>query len=611
MSVRRLIGMETEYGIHAPSNPRASHVALSIELVNAYAAAVTEAGGQVAGAEWDYQSESPLVDARGWVLPRSAAHPSQLTDSSEAAESGVSSVGDGEEIAGVGPLAGVSGPDPSPADVAEGAGGAAAGRADVEFQQAGAAGWRGDFFRMREGQPHLLTNLVLSNGARLYVDHAHPEYSAPETVGAKRAVLHDVAGDLVVRRAAERLAAEEGSPQVLLYKNNTDGKSASYGAHENYLVPRELSFDDLVAGLIPFFVTRQILCGAGRVGIGAEHPEPGYQISQRADFFFEEVGLETTIRRPLINTRDEPHADAGRHRRLHVIIGDANMSEYSSWMRVGTTALVLDLIESGRAPQLRLWDPVGALKAISHDPTLQTAVRTNRGEMTALQIQRLYLRAAVSRAAEKSGPKAARHAPDTETAEVLEAWEQLLDDLAEDVDSAADRVDWVAKRQLLESYRRRDGLDWDAPVLAMVDLQYHDIRPEKGLHHRLVRAGRMRRLFTDDAVRWSAGHAPEETRAWLRGQLVAEHPELLAGASWDQILLRPDPASPPERLSMPEPTTGARAEAEPVLLAAKDPRAMISGLRRMLEQVSWHDGGPGSAPSSGPGSSTAASRRTT
>ncbi|MDO5492110.1 MAG: depupylase/deamidase Dop [Nesterenkonia sp.] len=555
MSVRRLIGMETEYGIHAPANPRASHVALSIELVNAYAAAVTEDGGTVAGAEWDYRSESPLVDARGWVLPRSAAHPSQLTDSASALE-------------------GVSGPDAAPADVAV---------EEPEFHPPGTAEWRGDFFTLREGQPRLLTNLVLTNGARFYVDHAHPEYSAPETLGARRAVLYDVAGDLVVRRAAQRLSREEGSPELLLYKNNTDSKSVSYGAHENYLVPRSVSFDALTAGLIPFFVVRQVICGAGRVGIGPTSARPGFQISQRADFFEEQVGLETTVRRPIINTRDEPHADIDRHRRLHVIIGDANMSEYSAWLRVGTTALVLDLIESGTAPEVTLLDPVRALKDVSHDPTLRTRVATDRGPLTALQIHRLYLEAARARADEAAGPEGPGLAPDTETAEVLAAWSNLLDDLEADVSSAADRVDWVAKLGLLESYRRRDGLDWDAPLLGMIDLQYADVRPEKGLYHRLVRAGRMRRLFTDEEVARAAQDPPEETRAWLRGTLVARRPELLAGASWDQILLRPHPDAPITRLALPEPTDGTRAQTEGPVTRAEDPRALIAGLREILE----------------------------
>lgn len=573
MSVRRLIGMETEYGIHAPQNPRASHVALSIELVNAYAAAVTEAGGAVAGTEWDYQSESPLVDARGWVLPRSAAHPSQLTDTEEAvAYASEQEPGQGEVRDALGNL---SGGDPTPADTAE----------RGAFHAPGSRHWRGDFFRLKKDQPQLLMNLVLSNGARFYVDHAHPEYSAPEVVGPKRAVLYDVAGDVVARAAADRLTREEGAPELLLYKNNTDNKSVSYGAHENYLVPRETSFDAVIAGLIPFFVSRQILCGAGRVGIGQTNSTAGYQISQRADFFEEEVGLETTVRRPIINTRDEPHADMHRYRRLHVIIGDANMSEYSAWLRVGTTALVLDLIESGRAPSLRVLEPVGALRAISHDPTLTVTVATDRGEMTALQIQQLYLDAALAHAAEQSGPGGSWSAPDTETAEILEAWQTLLDDLSEDVSLAADRVDWVAKLQLLESYRRRDGLGWDAPLLGMIDLQYADLREEKGLYHKLVRAGRMRRLFTDDQIAWAAQHPPEETRAWLRGELVSRFSDYVAGASWDQVLLRPDAVSPITRIHLDEPLAGTRAQAEEALEQSTDGPGLIARVTTMLDDV--------------------------
>ncbi len=591
MTVRRLIGMETEYGIHAPANPRASHVALSIELVNAYAAAVTETGGAVAGTEWDYQSESPLVDARGWVLPRSAAHPSQLTDSgaalqaarlAETAEGADPAETAGAETAPGGKPAGreLSGGDPSPADLAEGL----RDHDDAEFHAPGSAHFKGDFYQHGEDQPQLLMNLVLPNGARFYVDHAHPEYSAPETIGARRAVLYDVAGDRVAHRAAGRLAEEEGAPQLKLYKNNTDGKSVSYGAHENYLVPRSVSFDSLIAGLIPFFVTRQIICGAGRLGIGSRNLQAGYQISQRADFFEEQVGLETTLRRPIINTRDEPHADYNRYRRLHVIIGDANMSEYSAWLRVGTTALILELIESEGAPQLRLSDPVAALQAISHDPTLRTKVSTNRGDLTALEIQRMYLRAAAARAAEMSGPRGVSTAPDTETAEVLEAWERLLDDLSTDVSRAADRLDWVAKLQLMESYRRRDGLDWDSPRLAMVDLQYADIDPEKGLYYKLVRAGRMRRLFSDSQVEWATKHPPEETRAWLRGHLVSEYPSQVVGASWDQVLMRPDEVSAVVRLNMPEPTRGGRADAEPIIAGAASPHDLISALAKYLNE---------------------------
>ncbi|TLP73207.1 proteasome accessory factor PafA2 [Nesterenkonia sphaerica] len=559
--------METEYGIHAPANPRASHVSLSIELINAYAAQVTESGGAVAGTEWDYQSESPLVDARGWVLPRSAAHPTQLTDTSEA----VSYAAEQEPGAGAvrDALGNISGGDPSPADAAE--------RGD---HPPGSAHWRGDFYRTEAGQPQMLMNLVLGNGARFYVDHAHPEYSAPETVGPKRAVLYDVAGDLIARAAAQRLAQEPGAPEIRLYKNNTDNKSVSYGAHENYLVPRTVPFDDIVNGLLPFFATRQVICGAGRVGIGQRSQTAGFQISQRADFFEEQVGLETTVRRPIINTRDEPHADFDRWRRLHVIIGDANMSEYSAWLRVGSTALVLDLIEAGRAPQVRLLDPVQALKDISHDPTLTCTVATNQGPMTALQVQQQYLEAVFEHAREVS----AAPAPDTETAELVEAWGEVLSDLSEDITLAADRVDWVAKWQLLQSYRRRDGLSWDSAQLGMIDLQYHDLRPEKGLYYRLVRAGRMRRLYTDEQVAWAAAHPPEETRAWLRGQLITQYAESVAGASWDQILLRPDEVSPVVRLHLSNPFTGSREQTDQVLQQAANPAQLVRDLQSILGQ---------------------------
>lgn len=571
MRAARMIGLETEYGIHAPANPKASHVALSIELVNAYAAHATESGSAVAGTEWDYQSESPLVDARGWVLPRSAAHPTQLTDTDEALNYAT------EQEAGSGQvrdaLGNISGGDPSPADTAE----------RGEHDPPGSAHWRGDFFQLQQGQPQLLMNLVLTNGARFYVDHAHPEYSAPETLGAKQAALYDAAGDVVALRAANRLAKEPGSPQVLLYKNNTDSKSVSYGAHENYLVPREVPFDDLVHGLLPFFVSRQVICGAGKVGIGQRNQTPGFQISQRADFFEEEVGLETTVRRPIINTRDEPHAHFRSWRRLHVIIGDANMSQYSTWMRVASTSHVLDLIEAGRVPAIRLHDPVEALKSISHDPSLSVQVSTDRGPMTALEIQRLYLDAAQELHAEKQNQHDAAYAA---SAEELEAWHGLLDDLQTDPFTTADRVDWVAKLQLLESYRRRDQLDWDAPLLGMIDLQYHDLRPEKGLHHKLVRAGRMRALFAEEQVTQAADQPPADTRAWTRGTLVGKRSDLVVGASWDQMLLRPDAVSAVVRVSLADPLAGRQEQAEPIIEAAESAHQLVDQLAQLFGERS-------------------------
>src|SRR5690349_18391419 len=258
MSVRRVMGTETEYGIPVPGQPGANAMVTSSQVVNAYQAATS---ARTRRARWDFEEENPLRDARGFDLTREAADSSQLTD---------------EDLG--------------------------------------------------------LANVILTNGARLYVDHAHPEYSTPEVTNPRDAVLWDKAGERVMAEAARRAATIPGSAPIHLYKNNTDNKGASYGAHENYLMKRQTPFADIVQYLTPFFVTRQIVCGAGRVGVGQDGTGPGFQISQRADFFEVEVGLETTLKRPIINTRDEPHADADKYRRLHVIIGDANLSEISTYL---------------------------------------------------------------------------------------------------------------------------------------------------------------------------------------------------------------------------------------------------------------------------------------
>ncbi len=238
-----------------------------------------------------------------------------------------------------------------------------------------------------------LANLILTNGARLYVDHAHPEYSTPEVTNPRDLVLWDKAGERVMAEAARRAATVPTVGTIHLYKNNTDNKGASYGAHENYLMRRQTAFSDIVSHLTPFFVTRQVFCGAGRVGRGQDGSQPGFQLSQRADYFEVEVGLETTLKRPIINTRDEPHADADKYRRLHVIIGDANLSEISTYLKVGTTSLVLAMIEAkALSADLAIADPVAELKAVSHDPTLAHLIRLRDGRrLTALDLQWAYL----------------------------------------------------------------------------------------------------------------------------------------------------------------------------------------------------------------------------
>ncbi|WP_207147022.1 MULTISPECIES: depupylase/deamidase Dop [unclassified Blastococcus] len=376
-----------------------------------------------------------------------------------------------------------------------------------------------------------MANVILTNGARLYVDHAHPEYSTPEVTTPRDIVLWDKAGERVMAEATRRAALVPGTSPIQLYKNNTDGKGASYGAHENYLMDRRTPFVDIIRGLVPFFVTRQVFAGAGRVGIGVESRTPGFQLSQRADFFEVEVGLETTLKRPIINTRDEPHADADKYRRLHVIIGDANLAELSTYLKVGTTSLVLAMIEARFLPRdLSLEEPVEALRAVSHDPSLTYQVRLRDGRrMTALELQQCYL--------ELAQKFVAQHGEgDEQTDDVLRRWAEVLEDLAIDPMRCADRLDWPAKLRLLEGYRSRDGLAWGDSRLKLVDLQYSDVRPDKGLYNRLVARGSMQRLLTDEEVDRAVVHAPEDTRAYFRGECLRRFPAQVAAASWDSVV---------------------------------------------------------------------------
>jgi proteasome accessory factor A len=376
-----------------------------------------------------------------------------------------------------------------------------------------------------------MANVILTNGARLYVDHAHPEYSTPEVTNPRDVVLWDKAGERVMAEAARRAARIPGTQPIQLYKNNTDGKGASYGAHENYLMDRRTPFIDIIRGLVPFFVTRQVFAGAGRVGIGTEGRTQGFQISSRADFFEVEVGLETTLKRPIINTRDEPHANPDEYRRLHVIIGDANLAELSTYLKVGTTSLVLAMIEARALTEdLSIEEPVAALQAVSHDPSLTHLVRLRDGRrMTALDVQHAYLDQAAA-FVERSGEA------DAQTADVLRRWAGVLDDLAADPMRLADRLDWPAKLRLLEGYRARDGLGWGDSRLQLVDLQYSDVRPDKGLYHRLVARGSMQRLLTDDEVTRAVVNPPGDTRAYFRGECLRRFPAQVAAASWDSVV---------------------------------------------------------------------------
>lgn len=403
-----------------------------------------------------------------------------------------------------------------------------------------------------------VANVCLPNGARLYVDHAHPEYSSPEVATPREAVVWDRAGELVMTEAA-RLAASDIEPPINLYKNNTDGKGASYGTHENYLVSRSTPFEDIVAGITPFFVARQIMCGAGRVGIGQNSEEPGFQIAARSDFFEAEVGLETTYRRPIVNTRDEPHAYREKYRRLHVIIGDANLCDVANLLKLGTTSLVLGLIEAGRVPaHLRLADPLRALRTISHDPDLRATVQTAEGQqLTGLDLLWAYYELAHTHCAELAGGHLEDVDPDTR--EVLLTWERLLTDLGNNPATCSDRVDWIAKRQILDGYRARDGLTWDDPRLSLIDIQWSDARPGKGLARRLEARGRLVRLTNDAEVKHAVLHPPTSTRAYFRGQCVRRYPRNVVAASWETVLFNLPGHRSLQRVSMGEPFRGSES----------------------------------------------------
>jgi proteasome accessory factor PafA2 len=395
-----------------------------------------------------------------------------------------------------------------------------------------------------------LANVILTNGARLYVDHAHPEYSTPEVVTPLDIVRWDKAGEQVMLDAARRAQQLPGNPAIVLYKNNTDNKGASYGAHENYLMRRSTPFADIVRHLTPFFVSRQVFCGAGRVGKGQDGRDHGYQISQRADFFEVEVGLETTLKRPIINTRDEPHADPEKYRRLHVIIGDANLAEIATYLKVGTTSLVLAMIEDrfiGR--DLAVDTPVAALRAVSHDPTLRQSVTMADGrKLTGIQLQLEYLDLAKKYVEDRYGADA-----DAQTVDVLARWEDVLARLESDPMSLADQLDWVAKYRLLDGYRERHGLDWGDARLAAMDLQYHDLRPDKGL---AARVG-LERITTDAEVEVAITEPPPDTRAYFRGRCLQRWPESIVAANWDSLVFDVG-GDPLRRVPMMEPLRGTK-----------------------------------------------------
>ena len=511
MGVRRVMGIETEYGVSVPGDPAANPMVMSGRVVNAYAAPLGYRAGQ---ARWDYEFETPLSDARGFHQPRQQAHPSQLTD-----------VPGGE--------------------------------------------------LHEELEDPTMANVVLTNGARLYVDHAHPEYSSPEVTNPLDGLRWDKAGERVMLEAVRRIAEMPGVPPIHLYKNTTDNKGVSYGTHENYLMPRRVPFPEIVRGLIPFFVTRQVITGAGRVGRGQDGRTPGFQIGQRSDFFEVEVGLETTLKRPLVNTRDEPHASADTWRRLHVIIGDANLCEVAGYLKLGMTSLVLGLIEDGVMPELTVHDPVRTLHRVSHDPGLTQLVTLDDGStLTALELQQRIHEAAAAHVQDRYGDDA-----DAQTLDVLARWGDLLDRLRRDPMSCARELDWVAKLRILEGFRERERLDWDHVRLQAIDLQYADVRPERGLYHRLVAKGAVDLLLDPDDVAAAVTDPPLDTRAYFRGRCLERFGGQITAASWDSVIFEQPGRPSLQRVPMLDPLRGTREHVGELLDRVDDVTELLAALR--------------------------------
>jgi proteasome accessory factor A len=429
---------------------------------------------------------------------------------------------------------------------------------DFEDEHPGndARGFNVDGSMPPEIETHLV-NAVLTNGARYYVDHAHPELSTPECADPRTVVVYDRAAERILQRSMQ--AATSLLPpgqEVVVYKNNSDRKGNSYGCHENYLMDRQVPFGKIVTHITPHFISRQVFTGAGKVGTevpGLTSTDVPFQLTQRADFFEEEVGLETTLKRPIVNTRDEPHADAQKYRRLHVIVGDANLSEVATFLKVGTTALVLSMIEDGwLRRELTPLKPVQALRHVSYDLTLRRPIELVDGtSMTALEMQWEYLDRARKFAEEKGLDTIGGEEVGND---VLRRWEAVLSGLESDPGTVASQVDWVAKHRVIDGYRTRHDLRWDDARLAAMDLQYHDLRPDKSL---AARVG-LETIAGEDEILNAMHNPPLDTRAYFRGTCLQRWPDNIVAANWDSLVFDVG-GDPLRRVPMMEPLRGTHA----------------------------------------------------
>lgn len=423
-----------------------------------------------------------------------------------------------------------------------------------------------------EGQA--IPNLVLPNGARFYVDHAHPEYSAPEVLNPMDITKWDLAGEQIMKIAVAIDGKDYPDDQIRVFKNNVDNKGSSYGTHENYQMHRTTQFSKIVAGLTPHFITRQIFCGAGRIGIGQKSEKVGFQISQRADYIEAHVGLETTMRRPIINTRDEPHADPKISRRLHVIIGDANMSDFANILKVGSTALVISMIEDDFVDfeEVDLLNPVGVVKEISHDLDIRNIYLTNSGKKySAIDIQEWYL--------EKSKLYLSQQGFDNNSRQVIDFWEQALNGLRNNKEELASRIDWIAKLALINRYQEKDGLTLNDDVIKSIDFKYSEITSDEGIAQVLRRSNFLKTYVDSSEVNKAISEPPTDTRAWFRGQATSKFSKSVAAASWDSLIFDIDKNEPLFRISTTDPLKGTKALTGEMVIQSDTALDLVNSIR--------------------------------
>ncbi len=370
---------------------------------------------------------------------------------------------------------------------------------------------------------------VLSNGARFYNDHTHPEYSTPECSSLFSLVAHDVAGEKIVAESTKIRNQELGDKSVQIFKNNTDYSGHSYGTHDNYLIPRKIPFDHIVKGLVPFLVTRQLYAGAGK--IGSENPNSigykGLQLAQRSDFIEKILSIETMTQRPIINTRDEPHAIRNKYRRLHLIMGDANMSAYATALKVGSTRLVLNLIASGGAlPDIELENPVEDVQKVSLEKNRNAKLKKTSGDsITALEIQEIYLEAIEKNFSNQN----------KEWSWIIQEWGKTLKDFKHSPEKLSNRIDWAIKEKLFLEFMESESFSWDDPMLQSLDLEYHNIDPDRGLYRGLEQENHVYSLLTEEEINCAIECPPVGTRAKIRGDAVNKESEKIKSIHWTGI----------------------------------------------------------------------------